>query len=177
MSLYDQLFRHVAVRVPAERTHRIGLRALAAATPVLPELAPDPALAVTAMGLTFPSPLGVAAGYDKDAEGIRGLARLGFGAVEIGTVTARPHPTDREADHDETEEHGHDLGSQDQVPHDEGRTPQRDDEESHDGHGRPARGQQVGHELRLARRSWRSPGEDLEIVWRLRGFPKNTWMS
>jgi dihydroorotate dehydrogenase len=42
------------------------------------------------MGLEFASPLGVAAGYDKDAEGVRGLARLGFGAVEIGTVTARP---------------------------------------------------------------------------------------
>lgn len=92
MTLYGSLFRHVAVRVPAERTHRIGLRALAAATPVLPERAPDPSLAVTAMGLEFASPLGVAAGYDKDAEGVRGLARLGFGAVEIGTVTARPQP-------------------------------------------------------------------------------------
>ncbi|GLZ52285.1 quinone-dependent dihydroorotate dehydrogenase [Actinomycetospora sp. NBRC 106378] len=92
MTLYENLFRHVAVRVPAERTHRIGLRALAAATPVIPERTPDPSLAVTAMGLEFPSPLGVAAGYDKDAEGVRGLARLGFGAVEIGTVTARPQP-------------------------------------------------------------------------------------
>ncbi len=44
------------------------------------------------MGLEFASPLGVAAGYDKDAEGVRGLARLGFGAVEIGTVTARAQP-------------------------------------------------------------------------------------
>ena len=90
--LYGALFRHVAVRVPAERTHRIGLRALAAATPVLPHRTPDPALAVSAMGLEFASPLGVAAGYDKDAEGVRGLARLGFGAVEIGTVTARAQP-------------------------------------------------------------------------------------
>ena len=90
--LYDALFRHVAVRVPAERTHRIGLRALRAATPVLPHRAPDPSLAVSAMGLEFASPLGVAAGYDKDAEGVRGLARLGFGAVEIGTVTARAQP-------------------------------------------------------------------------------------
>ena len=44
------------------------------------------------MGLRFANPLGVAAGYDKDAEGVRGLARLGFGAVEVGTVTARPQP-------------------------------------------------------------------------------------
>jgi dihydroorotate dehydrogenase len=78
--------------VPAERTHRIGLRALQVATPVLPHRPPDPSLAVSAMGLEFPSPLGVAAGYDKDAEGVRGLARLGFGAVEIGTVTARAQP-------------------------------------------------------------------------------------
>ncbi len=90
--LYGAMFRHVAVRVPAERTHRIGLRALQAATPVLPRRTPDPSLAVSAMGLEFSSPLGVAAGYDKDAEGVRGLARLGFGAVEIGTVTARPQP-------------------------------------------------------------------------------------
>lgn len=92
MTLYGALFRHVAVRVPAERTHRIGLRVLQAATPVLPHREPDASMAVTAMGLTFSSPLGVAAGYDKDAEGVRGLARLGFGAVEIGTVTARPQP-------------------------------------------------------------------------------------
>lgn len=92
MTLYGAMFRHLAVRVPAERTHRIGLRALRAATPVLPYRAPDPSLAVAAMGLEFSSPLGVAAGYDKDAEGVRGLARLGFGAVEIGTVTARPQP-------------------------------------------------------------------------------------
>jgi dihydroorotate dehydrogenase len=90
--LYGALFRHVAVRVPAERTHRIGLRTLQVATPVLPHRTPDPSLAVTAMGLGFASPLGIAAGYDKDAEGVRGLARLGFGAVEIGTVTARAQP-------------------------------------------------------------------------------------
>lgn len=90
--LYGAMFRHVAVRVPAERAHRIGLRALQAATPVLPHRAPHPSLAVSAMGLDFASPLGVAAGYDKDGEGIRGLARLGFGAVEIGTVTARAQP-------------------------------------------------------------------------------------
>ena len=89
---YGLLFRHVATRVPAELTHRVGVRALQAATPVLRAPAPDPDLAVTAFGVRFPTPLGVAAGYDKDAEGVRGLARLGFGAVEIGTVTARPQP-------------------------------------------------------------------------------------
>ncbi|GAA4792463.1 quinone-dependent dihydroorotate dehydrogenase [Actinomycetospora chlora] len=90
MTLYEALFRHVATRVPAELAHRVGVTALRAATPLLP--GDVPARPVEAMGLRFANPLGVAAGYDKDAEGVRGLARLGFGAVEVGTVTARPQP-------------------------------------------------------------------------------------
>ncbi|WP_433788013.1 quinone-dependent dihydroorotate dehydrogenase [Actinomycetospora sp. CA-101289] len=90
MSAYDLLFRHVATRVPAELTHRVGVTALRAATPLLPGRSLG--TPVDAMGLRFANPLGVAAGYDKDAEGVRALARLGFGAVEVGTVTARPQP-------------------------------------------------------------------------------------
>ena len=90
MNPYDLLFRHVATRVPAELTHRVGVTALRVATPLLGGAAPG--APVEAMGLEFANPLGVAAGYDKDAEGVRGLARLGFGAVEVGTVTARPQP-------------------------------------------------------------------------------------
>ncbi len=52
----------------------------------------DPALRVHALGLDFPGPLGLAAGFDKDGEGVTGLAALGFGFVEVGTVTARPQP-------------------------------------------------------------------------------------
>src|SRR5439155_8998660 len=52
----------------------------------------DPALRVRALGLEFPGPLGLAAGFDKDARGTRGLAALGFGFVEVGTVTARAQP-------------------------------------------------------------------------------------
>jgi dihydroorotate dehydrogenase len=47
---------------------------------------------VRALGLEFPGPLGLAAGFDKDARGTRGLAALGFGFVEVGTVTARAQP-------------------------------------------------------------------------------------
>src|SRR5687768_18543502 len=47
---------------------------------------------VTAMGLTFPNVLGLAAGFDKNAVGIDALAALGFGHVEIGTVTGEPQP-------------------------------------------------------------------------------------
>jgi dihydroorotate dehydrogenase len=53
---------------------------------------PDPALTVRALGLTFPSPLGVAAGFDKDARMVVGLGQLGFGHVEVGTITALAQP-------------------------------------------------------------------------------------
>jgi len=56
-------------------------------------LAPcDPVLRVRALGLDFPGPLGLAAGFDKDGHGAVALAALGFGFVEVGTVTARPQP-------------------------------------------------------------------------------------
>jgi dihydroorotate dehydrogenase len=48
--------------------------------------------AVQAFGLTFPNPVGMAAGYDKDGLGWRGLACLGFGHIEVGTVTPKPQP-------------------------------------------------------------------------------------
>ena len=53
---------------------------------------PDPGLVVRTLGIEFPSPFGVAAGFDKDARGIRGLGLLGFGHVEVGTITARAQP-------------------------------------------------------------------------------------
>jgi dihydroorotate dehydrogenase len=56
-------------------------------------LAPrDPALRVRALGLELPSPVGLAAGFDKDAAYVDALGALGFGFVEIGTVTAQPQP-------------------------------------------------------------------------------------
>ncbi len=51
-----------------------------------------PSKPVQAFGLTFKNPVGLAAGYDKDALAIRGLSALGFGHVEVGTVTSRPQP-------------------------------------------------------------------------------------
>jgi dihydroorotate dehydrogenase len=50
--------------------------------------APDPSLRTRALGIDFPSPFGLAAGFDKDARAISGLAALGFGHIEVGTVTA-----------------------------------------------------------------------------------------
>src|SRR6201984_2811306 len=52
----------------------------------------DPVLRVRALGLSFPGPVGLAAGVDKDSRGTRGLAALGFGFVEVGTVTAQAQP-------------------------------------------------------------------------------------
>ncbi|TDD33237.1 quinone-dependent dihydroorotate dehydrogenase [Actinomadura sp. KC06] len=98
--MYRLLFALVIARVPAETVHHLALRGLRAlqavpgAAPLLRRLlAPrDPALAVRALGLDFPSPLGLAAGFDKDAVAYEALGAFGFGHVEIGTVTGRPQP-------------------------------------------------------------------------------------
>ncbi|WP_157105529.1 quinone-dependent dihydroorotate dehydrogenase [Sphingomonas sp. TDK1] len=78
----------------AEQAHRAAIRALAlwgsAGTPL--GSGPESATPVTLAGLTFPNRVGLAAGLDKDAEAIAGLFALGFGAVEVGTLTPRPQP-------------------------------------------------------------------------------------
>lgn len=53
---------------------------------------PAPSLAVSTLGLRFESPFGLAAGFDKDGKAVRGLWQLGFGHVEVGTITAIPQP-------------------------------------------------------------------------------------
>ena len=88
---YDAVFDRVLTRVDPERAHRLGFRAIRAARPVTRRLATQ-AVGVSAMGLEFPNALGLAAGFDKNAVGIDALAALGFGFVEIGTVTAQPQP-------------------------------------------------------------------------------------
>ena len=98
--MYRAIYAVLLRRLPAEAAHRAGfwlIRAAAAvpgvAVVLRRVLAPrDPALRVRALGLDFPGPLGLAAGFDKDGEGVIGLAALGFGFVEVGTVTARPQP-------------------------------------------------------------------------------------
>jgi dihydroorotate dehydrogenase len=90
--IYRALFDHVLRRLDPERAHGLASRLLGAAParPLRRLLArPDPDLRVRALGLEFPSPLGVAAGVDKDATWFEGLGAIGFGFVEIGTVTAR----------------------------------------------------------------------------------------
>jgi dihydroorotate dehydrogenase len=79
-------------RLDPEQAHRlslIGLRAGLGGTDRTPD---DPALAIEVLGLRFRNPIGLAAGFDKDAVAVDGLTRLGFGFIEIGTVTPRPQP-------------------------------------------------------------------------------------
>lgn len=83
------LIRPRLFRMDPEAAHEATLSALRS-LPIPPSL-PDPAsLKVTAFGLDFPNPVGVAAGFDKNAEVVDPLFRLGFGFVEIGSVTPRP---------------------------------------------------------------------------------------
>ena len=94
--MYGLLFRVFLARLDPERAHHLAfavIRALPVVGPLVRAFtAPDPGLIVRTLGIVFPSPFGVAAGFDKDARGIRGLGLLGFGHVEVGTVTAQAQP-------------------------------------------------------------------------------------
>ena len=91
MTTYQALFDHVLTRVDPERAHHLGFAGIRAAAPATRRLPTDSA-PVTALGLTFRHPLGLAAGFDKNAVGIDALAALGFGHVEVGTVTGEAQP-------------------------------------------------------------------------------------
>lgn len=95
--IYRLLFGLLLRRIDPERVHALASAGLRTAT-TIPSLRralrrrvspPDSHLRVRALGLDFPSPLGVAAGVDKEASWFEGLGALGFGFVEVGTVTAR----------------------------------------------------------------------------------------
>jgi dihydroorotate dehydrogenase len=85
--------------LPPEAAHRATLRLLGLAAPFLgPAPEDDPRLGIDALGLHFPNPLGLAAGFDKDAQVPDAMLKLGFGFVECGSVTPRPqagNPTPR----------------------------------------------------------------------------------
>jgi dihydroorotate dehydrogenase len=98
--MYKLLFGLLLRRLPAEEAHRAGF-ALIRAAAVVPglswvlrrSLAPaDPVLRVRALGRDLPGPLGLAAGFDKDALGPDALGALGFAFIEVGTLTAEPQP-------------------------------------------------------------------------------------
>ena len=93
-SLYP-LARKVLFRLDPETAHHLSMAALRMAeqSGVLGLLeSPPTAKPVVAMGLTFPNRIGLAAGLDKEGDTIDALGRLGFGHIEIGTITPRPQP-------------------------------------------------------------------------------------
>jgi len=90
MNLY-RLARPLVFALDAERAHHLAIAALKRRAPRAP--APDdPVLATAAFGIDFANPIGIAAGFDKHGEAPVQLAALGFGFVEIGSVTPRPQP-------------------------------------------------------------------------------------
>jgi dihydroorotate dehydrogenase len=85
------LVRPLAFALDAERAHRLTVRALRMMPPHRPPDFPA-SLKTRVAGIDFPTPIGLAAGFDKDAEVPEQILSLGFGFVEVGTVTPRPQP-------------------------------------------------------------------------------------
>lgn len=83
------LIRPLLFRFPAETAHRMTVRALGL-SPLGSLAAPEPVLAQRVAGITFANPIGMAPGFDKNAEVPDALLHMGFGFVEVGTVTPRP---------------------------------------------------------------------------------------
>ena len=99
LNLFYPLARAALFRLDAEDAHALtmkSLNAMAASLPgrlalraAAPPVPPDPR---TLMGITFPNPVGLAAGADKNGDCITGFGALGFGFLELGGITPRPQP-------------------------------------------------------------------------------------
>jgi dihydroorotate dehydrogenase len=90
-------FRSLLFKLDPETAHHLTLQLLRIGgiqpiNAILRTLYSVPQQPVEAFGLTFKNPVGLAAGYDKDGIAVRGLSALGFGHIEVGTVTPRPQP-------------------------------------------------------------------------------------
>jgi dihydroorotate dehydrogenase len=98
MRVYPTFFRLAFSWMDAERAHQIGFQAIrlvhsCGAGRLLQKFtAPAESLQTQAFGLTFPSPFGLAAGFDKEGHGVEALTELGFGHVEVGTITGQAQP-------------------------------------------------------------------------------------
>ncbi|HKU97925.1 MAG TPA: quinone-dependent dihydroorotate dehydrogenase [Vineibacter sp.] len=92
MSGWYRLVDPLLARIDAESAHRLAINALRSGLLPVARGVDDPVLATTAWGQPFPNPIGLAAGFDKNAEVPDAMLRTGFGFVEIGTVTPRPQP-------------------------------------------------------------------------------------
>lgn len=97
--MYQRFIRPILFSLPPETAHMLALSLSALVGNFSPLrrwvkfiFAPQNSMPVNLFGLTFPNPLGLAAGYDKDAQAVHGLAALGFGHIEVGTITPQPQP-------------------------------------------------------------------------------------
>lgn len=99
MFVYEKILRPLLFSLPPETAHNLGMAALRSgfkfpgARLVTRSLRPSPkSVSVSRFGLDFLNPVGIAAGFDKNGEAVDALEGLGFGFVEVGTVTLRPQP-------------------------------------------------------------------------------------
>lgn len=99
MSFYESVLKPVLFTLPPEIAHDLGMRMLRAGLGLGPvrsivakRTSADGVGPVERFGLTFANPLGIAAGFDKNGKAVGPLAALGFGFVEVGTVTLEPQP-------------------------------------------------------------------------------------
>jgi dihydroorotate dehydrogenase len=93
MNIYKDLVRPALFLADPEAVHHVAMALLRAFGPLAPlSVAPDPRLERTVFGVKFPHPVGLAAGFDKNAVALRAWQGLGFGFVEAGTITARAQP-------------------------------------------------------------------------------------
>lgn len=93
--MWHRLIRPALFSLPPETAHHFvlkGLQAMSHFDNWNPFAFPDKGRSCTAMGLSFPNPVGLAAGFDKNGDCIEGVSALGFGFIEIGTVTPQPQP-------------------------------------------------------------------------------------
>lgn len=98
MRLYPTFFKLAFSWMDPEKAHKIGFQAIRLAHRsgvgrlLARATSPDASLRTEALGLTFPSPFGLAAGFDKEGHGIEALSELGFGHIEVGTITGQAQP-------------------------------------------------------------------------------------
>lgn len=92
MNLVERLGLFALHRVDPERAHRLALAAMKAGLVPLPGTFTSPRITCHVAGLELANPVGLAAGYDKNAEVVDALTRAGFGFVEVGAITPRPQP-------------------------------------------------------------------------------------
>ncbi len=97
--LYDKVIAKALYKLDPETAHQVGLRGMGLLGAIAPlralmerSLTPKGGRPIEAFGLKFPNHIGLAAGFDKDGLGWRGAAALGFGHVEVGTVTPKAQP-------------------------------------------------------------------------------------